>query len=177
MISAPSEEPHISTSVQPDARGAGYEWKSRARLLRVPLVCVSCGFDERGKARTAKGIVAIGRYAVGVVAIGQFAVGIVAVGQVAGGVFAFGQFAAAFLGAFGQFAVGTFAVGQFVAGLYARGQIGWARYLWSPGRTDMEAVAMFETIKWFVQQDAATVWNNIKFVVGLAFEKIMSLFD
>lgn len=113
----------------------------------------------------------------GVVAIGQFAVGVVAVGQVAGGVFAFGQFAAAFLGAFGQFALGTFAVGQFVAGLYARGQIGWARYLWSPGRTDMEAVAMFETIKWFVQQDTLTVWNNIKFVVGLALEKIMSLFD
>jgi hypothetical protein len=26
------------------------------------------------------------------------------------------------------------------------GQVGWARYLWSPNRTDMEAVALFHTL-------------------------------
>jgi hypothetical protein len=147
----------------------GFHWKTRIGLFGLPLVCISFGRDERGKRRIARGFIAIGNYAVGGVAIGQFAVGIFSVGQFAIGVAALGQLAVAGLVGFGQFAVGMFAVGQFVAGVYAKGQIGWAEYLWSPGRTDMEAVAMFETIEWLVHRDFATIFKMLTDAIKLHF--------
>ena len=146
---------------------AGFFWRTRAKILGVPLICVAFGSDEKGKTRVAKGIVAIGQFAMGGVAIGQFGVGFIGIGQCVAGVVAFGQLALGLLVAFGQLSIGTFAVGQLVIGKYARGQFGWAEYLWSPGRTDMEAVAMFETIEWLVHQDWATIWDNIKDAMNL----------
>ncbi|HTY26129.1 MAG TPA: hypothetical protein VMC85_23565 [Desulfomonilaceae bacterium] len=144
-------------------RGAsGFEWKTRAGLFGIPLICVAYGTNEKGKRRIAKGFIAIGQFAVGGLAIAQYAVGVIGIGQFAIGIAAFGQLALSLFVGFGQAAVGVFAVGQFVAGRYARGQFGWAEFLWSPGRTDMEAVAMFETIDWLFQQDFATIWENIK---------------
>lgn len=146
---------------EPVRTRAGFEWKSRAKILGIPLICVSFGRDERGRRRIAKGFLAVGNYAVGGIAIGQFALGIFGIGQFALGLFAAGQLALALMGGFGQFAVGVFAVGQFVAGFYAKGQFGWGTYLWTPGRTDMEAVAMFGTIDWLVQQDFATICETL----------------
>lgn len=155
----------------------GFHWKTRASLFGLPLICIACGRDESGRLGIAKGWLAVGRFAVGVIAIGQFAAGIIGIGQFAVGVASIGQFAIAPLVGFGQFAVGTFAVGQVVCGEYARGQIGWARYLWSPGRTDMEAVAVFETVEWFFRQDLATQWEALKFSVELGITRLLSFFD
>jgi hypothetical protein len=147
----------------------GFHWRTRIGLFGLPLLCISFGRDERGKRRVAKGFVAIGNYAVGGIAIGQFAAGIFSIGQFALGIAALGQLAVAGLAGFGQFAVGVFAVGQFVTGIYARGQFGWATYLWSPGRTDMEAVAMFETITWLVSQNLATIFGMVTDAIKLRF--------
>ncbi len=145
----------------------GFEWKTRVGLFGIPLVCIAYGADETGKPRIAKGFIAIGRIAVGGLAIGQYAVGLIAIGQVVLGIVGFGQLALSLVVGFGQAATGFFAVGQFVIGKYARGQFGWADYLWSPGRTDMEAVAMFGTIDWLVQQDFHVIWENIKDAINL----------
>ncbi len=151
-----------------NSRGTtGFEWKTRLGLLGIPLVCVVYGVDGTGKPRIAKGFIAVGRIAIGGLAIGQYAIGLIAIGQVVLGIIGFGQLALSLAVGFGQVATGFFAVGQFVIGKYARGQFGWAEYLWSPGRTDMEAVAMFETIDWLVQQDFNVIWENIKDAINL----------
>jgi hypothetical protein len=153
----------------PDQNGGVgvFIWKTRARFLGIPLICIACGTDQRGKSVVAKGFVAVGRYAMGGLAIGQFAAGVIGIGQVSVGLVALGQVALSPIVAFGQLAVGVFAVGQFVIGKFGRGQFGWAKYLWSPGRTDMEAVAMFKTIEWLLQQDLSTIWENIKDALNL----------
>ncbi|MBM3298630.1 MAG: hypothetical protein FJY85_01595, partial [Deltaproteobacteria bacterium] len=156
---------------------AGFEWKTRIGFLGIPLVCIAFGRDERGKARVAKGFIALGQFAVGGIAISQFGVGIVSVGQFVLGIAALGQLAIGWLTGIGQLAVGTFAVGQFVIGEYGMGQAGWARYLWSPGRTDLEAVAMFEAVKWLFQQEPATVIDAIKFGLKLGKNWVLSVFN
>ncbi|MBI4962003.1 MAG: hypothetical protein HY913_01880 [Desulfomonile tiedjei] len=125
----------------------GFEWKTRASLFRLPLICISYGYDSEGRTRVAKGWLAIGQFAFGGIVIGQFGAGILAFGQFAVGLFSFGQVALGLLVAVGQISCGLFAVGQVVVGVYGLGQIGWAKYLWSQWRTDMEAVSMFSTIK------------------------------
>lgn len=159
-----------SSCREPANRSQGasvFEWKTRARLFGIPLICIACGRDQRGRPRVAKGFVAIGQFAVGGLAIGQFGVGLISVGQFAMGVVAVGQLAVSPLVGFGQVALGIFAIGQFVIGKFARGQFGWAEHLWSPDRTDMEAVAMFGTIEWLVQQDLVTIWETIKDAIEL----------
>ncbi len=157
--------------------GSGFEWKTRAGLFGIPLVCVSFGRDHRGKSRVATGFVAIGRYAVGGIAIGQVAVGAISIGQFTLGVGAFGQLAAGVLAGFGQLALGAYAVGQIVVGVYGKGQLGWATYLWSSGRTDMEAVAMFGHIEWLVKQDLTTILDTLLFELKITFDSLKSLFQ
>ncbi|MEW6348597.1 MAG: hypothetical protein AB1646_06010 [Thermodesulfobacteriota bacterium] len=157
-------------------QGGGFEWKTRLGLFGIPLICVSFGRDHRGRARIATGFVAIGRYAVGGIAIGQVGVGVISLGQLALGIGAFGQLAAGALVGFGQLAMGTYAVGQIVAGVYGRGQMGWATYLWSPARTDMEAVAMFGHVEWLVKQDLATILDTLLFELKITLDSVKSLF-
>jgi len=154
----------------------GFEWKTRRTILGLPLICIAFGADEKGRPRVARGFIALGQFAVGMVVIAQFGLGLISLGQVAVGVAAGGQLAVGLLTGMGQVCVGTFAVGQVVVGVYGRGQIGWADYLWSPGRTDMEAVAMFETIDWLANQDMATIWDNVRFEVVMGLKSIGSLF-
>ena len=158
------------------AMRSGFQWRSRAHLFGLPLLCIAFGCDERGKLRKAKGWIAVGQFAIGVVAIGQFAAGVVGIGQFALGIASIGQLAIAPLVGFGQVAVGAFAVGQVVIGQYARGQTGWASFLWSPERTDMEAVAMFETIEWFFRQDLATQWEALRFSIELGVKQLLAVF-
>lgn len=95
-------------------QGRGYEWKSKTRVLGVPLVHVAFGRDRNGKLRVAKGIIAIGQFGIGVITIAQFGVA---------AVFGIGQLMLAPL-ALGQFAIGLAAFGQFGLGLfYGAGQI------------------------------------------------------
>ena len=155
---------------------SGVYWRTRAQLCGLPLVCIAFGNDSRGKMRVAKGVIAIGQFAVGGVAIAQFGAGIIGIGQFVFGVAALGQLALGVLTGIGQIGIGFFAVGQIVLGMYGLGQMGWATYLWSPERTDMEAVAMFHSVKWFFQQNPSTVWDVIKFGAILSWEWIASLF-
>jgi len=143
----------------------------------IPLVCIAFGTDEAGRIRVARGIIAIGQFAVGVISVAQFGIGIMCLGQVALGVAVAGQLAIGLLTGFGQMAVGTFAVGQLVVGVYARGQYGWAEYLWSPGRTDMEAVAMFEAIAWLFQQDILTIVDELWFMTKTVVLRLFSVFE
>ncbi len=110
----------------------GFEWKTRRKILGLPLICIAFGADEKGRPRVAKGFIALGQFAVGMVVIAQFGLGLISLGQVAVGVAAGGQLAVGLLTGIGQVCAGTFAVGQVVVGVYARGQVGWADYLWSP---------------------------------------------
>jgi len=131
----------------PISLASGFEWKTRANLFGIPLICVSCGRDHQGKTRVAKGFLAIGQFAFGGIVIAQFGAGILAIGQFVAGVLSCGQLALGLLMAVGQISFGTFAIGQIVVGLYGLGQIGWGKYLWCWWRIDMEAVSMFHTIK------------------------------
>jgi hypothetical protein len=155
----------------------GFEWKTRARFMWAPLICVSFGRDERGNIRVAKGHLAIGQFAIGGIAIGQVSLGVISVGQFALGVISLAQVAMAVVVAFGQFAVGTFAVGYIVAGMYAKGYMGWGKFLWTPERTDMEAVATFETVRWWFQQELYTMWFSLKFAIKMGIKKITTLFN
>ena len=131
----------------------GYEWKSRTKLFGIPLVHVAFGRDPTGRVRVAKGFVAIGQFGIGAVTIAQFGIGIIlGAGQFAFGVFGIGQVVVGLVLGVGQFAAGVLAIGQIVVGIYGLCQTGWARYLWSPDRVDMEAVALFSTIALRISQ-------------------------
>lgn len=97
----------------------GWEYRSRQHVFGLPLIHVTWGVDPfTGRARVARGVVAVGPIALGVVAIGPIAVGILAAGQLAAGIiFSVGQIAAAFW-ALGQVAIG---------GAWALGEIAFAR--------------------------------------------------
>ncbi|MEW6136970.1 MAG: hypothetical protein AB1733_01975 [Thermodesulfobacteriota bacterium] len=178
-VSHPTESDAVpegkSSAILTGAPG-GFEWKTRTTLFGIPLVCISFGLDAQGKTKIAKGFVAIGQWAVGGITISQFGLGLISVGQFALGFAAIGQLALGVLTGIGQLAVGVFAVGQCVIGIYGRGQMGWAQYLWSPGRTDLEAVAMFESITWLFRQKPAVVLDVIKFGLNVAYQWILSLF-
>jgi hypothetical protein len=135
-------------------RGSGgIDWKTRARIFGIPLIHAAFGTDENGELRVARGFIAVGHLGFGAITFAQFGVGVLfAFGQGVIGLFAVGQLAIGLAFATGQLAVGTIAVGQIVLGIYGMGQIGWATYLWSPGRTDMEAVALLSTIVLKIKQ-------------------------
>src|SRR5262249_37438473 len=94
------------------------EFTSHRRVFGLPLLHFTRGKSpETGKRVTARGFIAVGRFAVGVIALGQVAVGILALGQLAlglllglgqasTGIFAVGQLAVATVFGLGQFAVG-----------------------------------------------------------------------
>jgi hypothetical protein len=110
---------------------SGYEWKSKTRILGVPLVHVAFGRDKNGKMRVAKGIVAIGQFGIGAITIAQFGVGaIIGIGQFTIAPLALGQFAFG-LAAAGQFGIGIlYGAGQFATGLL--GAAGMAKFTLRP---------------------------------------------
>lgn len=124
----------------------GYEWKTKAHILGLPLVHIALGRDrETGKLLIAKGVIAIGQFAIGVVALGQFSVGILAAfGQFSAGLFAVAQFAVGILFGIGQFATGAAAVGQFAFGKYVLAQFGWGEHVWSTLIKDITAIRYFK---------------------------------
>ena len=109
----------------------GFDYRSKATLFGWPLLHVAVGMDPvTGRAKVAKGIIAIGGMARGVFAFGGLATGIFAFGGMAVGVFAFGG------GAFGLVSFGGLAVALLFAlggGALAPiaiggGAIGWYAY-------------------------------------------------
>ena len=144
------------------------EYTSRRRLWGLPFYHRTRGRSpETGKPVTARGVIAIGKFARGVLAIGQSARGVVAIGQMAVGVVAVGQLAFGLLLGVGQLATGLVAVGQVAVGVlfglghgttgyvaigqtaygwYALGQGGHGMYVWDMNGADTEAVAFFRSL-------------------------------
>ncbi|MEK6262566.1 MAG: serine/threonine-protein kinase [Planctomycetota bacterium] len=107
----------------------GQEYKSKATLFGLPLVHVASGSDPAtGRARVAKGIIAIGEIAIGVFASGGIAIGGVTLGGVSLGVFSCGGLALGLLLAIGGCAVGGFAWGGVACGIVAIGGAGLGIY-------------------------------------------------
>ncbi len=118
--------PHTASSQQ------GVEYRSRATLFGLPLLHVATGTDPAtGRARVARGVIAIGGIAQGVVAFGGVAMGgltfgglslgVIAFGGCALGLVAFGGLAVALLVAFGGAAVAPIAIGGGAIGYLASG--------------------------------------------------------
>jgi hypothetical protein len=75
--------------------GFGFEYKSQATLMGLPLVHIS--FKYRGRRPVpAVGVVAIGQFACGIITLSQFGVGVVSVSQFTVAGFALAQFGLAY---------------------------------------------------------------------------------
>lgn len=129
-------------------KGFGINWKSRSTIFGIPLVHVAIGLDARRRPLVAKGIIAVGQFAVGIVTVAQFGIGLLfGFGQFMVGLLVLAQFAGGILLGVGQMATGVLGIGQYVTAIYGLAQGGYAKYMWSSTRVDMEAVAMFSTIE------------------------------
>ena len=76
--------------------GWGFEYKSKAEILGLPLVHVAFKYRPDRKPVVAKGIVAIGQFGCGIINISQFGIGVISVSQFTIGLFAVAQFAVAY---------------------------------------------------------------------------------
>jgi len=106
------------------AASPAFEYRSRLKIGRLPLVHVVSGIDpSTGRRPPAVGVLAVGQVAIGVIAVGQVAIGAISigqaaialgwgVGQLAWGMLAAGQVAAGLLGSVGQVALGPRAIGM-----------------------------------------------------------------
>jgi tRNA A-37 threonylcarbamoyl transferase component Bud32 len=100
----------------------GHEFRSRTTFRGWPLVHIAFGIDPAtGRARTAKGMIAIGERAVGVIALGGVALGVIAFGGIGLGLLASGGLALGILAAVGGGAIGGVALGGGAIGLIAVG--------------------------------------------------------
>jgi hypothetical protein len=95
-VSCPSKE---------HANGWGFEYKSSATLVGLPLIHVSFKYRANRRPVVAKGIIAIGQFACGLVTISQFGCGLLSLGQITLAGFAIAQFGVAYslLAQFGIF--------------------------------------------------------------------------
>jgi hypothetical protein len=93
--------------------GTGFEWQSRVTVLGMPLVHVAFGRDAAGRARIARGVVAIGQVAFGFLAVAQFGLGVLTVAQFGLGVLTVAQFGVGLVFGLGQFILAWAAVAQF----------------------------------------------------------------
>lgn len=78
--------------------GWGFEYKSQARLLGLPLVHVSFKYRPNKVPVVAVGVLSIGQFGAGIINISQFGIGIVSISQFTVGVLAVAQFALAYTG-------------------------------------------------------------------------------
>lgn len=134
------------------------EFRTHATLFGLPLLHITWGRNpETMRYITAKGIIAIGRFAWGGLAIGQVSGGIIAIGQLGiGFLFGFGQattglvaIGQAALGGMigiGQFACGNMAIGQIAAGSYVLAQFGMGDHVWDMRQGDVQAVQFFRQL-------------------------------
>ena len=76
--------------------GWGFEYKSEATFLGLPLLHISFKYRPNRTPVPAKGIIAIGQFAVGVVTLSQFGLGFVSISQFTIAGYALAQFAFAY---------------------------------------------------------------------------------
>lgn len=74
----------------------GFEYKSKAKVLGMPLVHISFKFGRNRLPVPARGFIAIGQFAFGVITISQVGVGLLSISQFALAGFAVAQFGAAY---------------------------------------------------------------------------------
>ena len=97
--------------------GYGFEYKSEATLLGLPLLHVSFKYRPNRTPVVAKGVIAIGQFACGGLTLSQFGLGVVSISQFTLAGFALAQFAIAhrLIAQFGIYL--NDGVGQFVISL------------------------------------------------------------
>lgn len=76
--------------------GWGFEYKSRASLLGMPLLHISFKYRANRVPVPARGIIAIGQFACGMFTLSQFGIGLISISQFTVAIFALAQFAAAY---------------------------------------------------------------------------------
>lgn len=76
--------------------GWGFEYRSKATLLGLPLLHISFKFRPNRVPVPARGIIAIGQFACGVFTLSQFGLGVVSVSQFTIAGYAVAQFAVAY---------------------------------------------------------------------------------
>ncbi len=75
--------------------GYGFEYKSKASILGLPLLHISFKYGANMRPVPATGVIAIGQFACGIVTISQFGIGVVSVSQFTIAVLALAQMAVA----------------------------------------------------------------------------------
>lgn len=73
--------------------GWGFEYKTEARILGLPLLHVSFKYRPNRVPVAARGVIAIGQFGCGIVTVSQFGIGFVSVSQFTIAGFALAQFA------------------------------------------------------------------------------------
>jgi len=76
--------------------GWGFEYKSKLRVLGMPLLHISFKYRPNRTPVVAKGVIAIGQFGCGIINISQFGVGVISVSQFTVAAFALAQFAVAY---------------------------------------------------------------------------------
>jgi hypothetical protein len=76
--------------------GWGFEYKSNARFLGLPLVHISFKFRPNLAPVPAVGVIAIGQFAAGILTLSQFGIGIISISQFTVAAYALAQFAFAY---------------------------------------------------------------------------------
>ena len=76
--------------------GWGYEYKSKATIMGLPLIHISFKYSPKIIPVPAKGIIAIGQFAIGLITISQFGIGVISIGQFTIAALALAQFALAY---------------------------------------------------------------------------------
>lgn len=76
--------------------GWGFEYKSKATILGMPLLHISFKYRPDKTPVVAKGFIAIGQFGCGIINISQFGIGIISISQFTVSIFAIAQFALAY---------------------------------------------------------------------------------
>jgi len=159
------------------------DFVSKTKIGSWPLVHVAFGLDPvTGKAKTARGIIAIGNRATGLIAMGGIAKGFIAFGGIAFGVFALGGIAAGVLTfaglgigllfCYGGLAIGTLAYGGLAIGYAAVGGLAVGYYAMGGGAYGVHALGGR-----FNDREARQFYDALKPLLGPRFIVIaMSLF-
>lgn len=97
----------------------GYEYRSKTKVLGIPLVHIRFAFG-RNQLALAKGIIAIGNVSLGVISLGGISLGAFSFGGISLGLLALGGVSIGLV-ALGAVAIGLLAVGASAIGIYSLG--------------------------------------------------------
>jgi hypothetical protein len=81
---------------KPKWDGWGFEYKSQAMFLGLPLVHISFKYRMNRMPVPARGVIAIGQFGVGIINISQFGIGVISISQFTIAAYALAQFALAY---------------------------------------------------------------------------------